>query len=369
MATGKKKKGGRGRRADRNRMAAPMREFVRVENPEGAEELGIVATFENNRYGVFLKKTLSDGFSVPGPDGSPEPMEVIHMIIVRHDKKKVEIPWAEKQKIKNELLGPMAEGVELFPSEMRRMDSIADHQTHLWILPPGATMPLGLVPKAMEEMARRSALEQFEVAEEELQVFQVDDDDVVQVFGTEEEAQAAYEENDNELSGGEVVRMDEVPFEGDGAVWSDLAKKKLSHVLGQAERLARLKGEFGQAVGDPVEARININGPETDQDELEEEYGVGDYAPNSDEEDVMMPEFMAMGVAQMKDERKLTVTAAVAKLAEYMEEQEQEEETEEEAAERAEREKKATEDLAKMREDLVVGQKDDGDQDAETEQG
>jgi hypothetical protein len=155
-------------RLDRNKMVGPMTEFVRIPNPPGAEEQGVLATFENNKYGVFLKKILSPGFATTGPDGHPQRMEIMHMIIFRLDKNKTEIPWGEKQFIKNNILGENSEGMELLPAETRRMRTIPETQTHLWVLPPGSMIPAGLIPKAMQALAQQNALEKFTVSKEEL---------------------------------------------------------------------------------------------------------------------------------------------------------------------------------------------------------
>lgn len=342
---GKKKKGNNISRIDRNKMVGPMRDFIRVENPEGADELGIIATFENNRYGVFLKKMLSDGFAIPGPDGRPQPMEIMHLIIVPHDKKKSNIPWEEKQNIKNQLLGPMSEAVELFPSEMRRMKTIAEHQTHLWVLPPGATMPLGLIPKAMEEMARNDALEKFTVDKDELELFVVEDGDAIQVFGSDDEARKSYEEAGNEMPRGKIGRIGDVPTEDTGSVWSDVAKLKVANVLKKSELLSRLMNTIPDEE-DPEVTKVDTNGPCTDQDELEDEHNVGDHAPNSDEENVMMPEYMKMGVDNMRKERMSAVDGAVKNLTARME-------ADEEAAKKSdESESKAKDELAEMREQM-----------------
>jgi len=340
------------KRVDRNKMVGPMTEFFRVESPEGAEEMGILATFQNNKYGVFVKKTVSDGFSVPGPNGQPMPMEIVHLIIVRQDKKRVEISWEEKQAIKNELLGPMCEGVELFPSEMRRMKTIPEHQCHLWVLQPGATMPVGLIPKAMQELARDNALEKFTVHGEELEVYLVEDDGVTQVFGSEEDARKSYEENDAEMPEGKVGRIGSVPTEDDGAAWSNLAKVKVASVLEKAEHLTRLMG------GDPSapaseQTTVNTNGPENDQDDLESEMGVVDESPDSDEENVMMPEFMKLGVEQMRRDRIASIGGAVELLEDRIEQQKKDaEEAEKDAAEAEVREAMAKDELAEMRRNM-----------------
>jgi len=347
-----KRKNNRAVRIDRNKMVGPMGPFERVDNPEGADELEIIATFQNNKFGVFLKKMLSDGFSVPGPDGRPRPMEILHLVIFRHDKKKIEIPWEEKQAIKNELLGPMSEAMELFPSEMRRMKSITDHQTHLWVFPPGSTIPVGMIPKAIQEMARHEALEKFTVVQDELNLYLVDDK-VMQVFGSEDEAKKSYAEAGNVMPSGKVERIDNVPTEDSGAVWSNLAKVKVSSVLEKSAKLDNLMNEEGDL---PSEAsRVNTNGPDTDQDGLEGEYGVGDYAPNGDEENVMMPEFMKMGVENMQRERKVAIGSAVEKLVVRMEADDKT------AGEAAEVEAQAKEDLGKIRAQAVKdGEKKSG---------
>jgi len=341
-----KRKGGKVRRLDRNKLAAPMTGFARVPNPEGADEVGVLATFENNKYGVFLKQSVSHGFSVPGPDGQPRPMEILQLIIVRLDKKRIEIPWAEKQAIKNELLGPMTEAMELFPSEMRRMTTIAGHQTHLWALPPGATIPVGLVPKAMQEMGRADQLEKLKVTPEELEVYAVDDDGVTQIFESEAEAKKLYEEAGNELEGGSVVSSTEALTEEKGAVWSNVAKVKMANALEKASVLSNLMDPDAAPGGEAT--KINTNGPHTDQDDLEDSMGVVDESPNGDEENVMMPEFMKLGMEKMQVDRHLAIEDAVAKLRAKMESDK--EASEVNAKAEAEAEEAAGDELAAMRE-------------------
>lgn len=340
---GKKRKNNKVPRFDRNKIVGPLTEFERVENPEGANEMGIIATFENNRYGVFLKITTSPGFATQGPDGRPIPMEIVHMIIIRHDKKKQEIPWEEKQFIKTSILGEKTEGMELFPSEERRMSTIVDHQTHLWVLPPGSMIPVGLMPKAMRALAQKNALDKFEVTSEELELYTVEDGDVLQVFASEVEARESYGKVGNEMPEGAVVRIGDAPWEEDKIVWSESAKVKVSAVLSKAETL----GNLTNSKDEPEirkETRVDTNGPRTDQDDLEDVHEVGDFAPNSDEENVMMPEYMELGVDQMKVEREQTVLSSVAKLVEWMESKKVDE------VQEAEDEAKAGDDLDVMRE-------------------
>ena len=329
------------RRLDRNRLVAPMSGFGRIPNPSGAEELGVVASFENNKYGVFLKTTKSAGFAMLGPDGKPQDMDIVHLIVVRLDKKNIEIPWAEKQAIKNELLGPMTEAVELLPAEMRRMSSIPDYQTHIWALTPGAQMPLGLIPRAMQELMREDSLKDVMVNKEELELYTVEDGGVLQIYGSHAEAAAGYGEK--EMPEGVVGRIGDVPTESESVVWSDAAKSKVAAVLDKAERLNVL---MNNKTDQPTESRISTNGPHTDQDDLEDDYEIDHASPNGDEENVMMPEFMAMGVEKMRQERMDSIGDAVTMLEAKMEKDQVSEEEEEKS------EQEARDELSAMREQM-----------------
>jgi len=53
--------------------------------------------------------------------------------------------WRDFQQIKNELIGPEHEAVELFPAESRLVDT--SNQYHLWVhVDPGFRFPFGLEP-------------------------------------------------------------------------------------------------------------------------------------------------------------------------------------------------------------------------------
>ncbi|MCZ8516830.1 hypothetical protein O9H85_31595 [Paenibacillus filicis] len=53
-----------------------------------------------------------------------------------------DIPWAEKQRIKNELFGPDRTAIEVFPAEVDLVDEA--NMYHIWILPRGMKLPFGL---------------------------------------------------------------------------------------------------------------------------------------------------------------------------------------------------------------------------------
>lgn len=65
----------------------------------------------------------------------------IHLTVTRHDGTPVK-EWSHLQRIKNELVGPEHEAVELFPAESRLIDAV--DQYHLWVhADPKYRFPLG----------------------------------------------------------------------------------------------------------------------------------------------------------------------------------------------------------------------------------
>lgn len=67
--------------------------------------------------------------------------EMVHLSIKRLDKEAIR-DWRDFQEIKNQLVGPENEGIELYPAESRLCDSA--NQYHLWVLKdPTARLPVG----------------------------------------------------------------------------------------------------------------------------------------------------------------------------------------------------------------------------------
>jgi hypothetical protein len=199
------------------------------------------------------------------------------------------------------------------------MKSIPEHQTHLWFLQPGHMVPLGLVPKAMEVLSKKEELDRFSVSAEELNLYVVENDKY-EVFASKDDAIKALGE-DRELDG-KMERMDNILTEDEGAVWSDSAKLKISNIIAKAEKLMDLLDEKEE---DSEFTKVNTNGPVTDQDHLEDEIGVGDTSPKGDEENVMMPEYMDMGVKQLRAERINKIKKSTSRLARWIEDKKREE--------------------------------------------
>lgn len=89
--------------------------------------------WRNSRYQVLLRRQAP-----PKPDW---PCDIIWLSIKRIDKEPIH-DWRDLQRIKNELVGPEHEAVELYPKESRVVDGA--NQYHLWCLAePGHQMPFG----------------------------------------------------------------------------------------------------------------------------------------------------------------------------------------------------------------------------------
>lgn len=66
---------------------------------------------------------------------------LIHLSVKRIDKEPIH-DWRELQQIKNMLVGPANEGVEIYPDEARLVDSA--NQYHLWVFSdPSIKLPFG----------------------------------------------------------------------------------------------------------------------------------------------------------------------------------------------------------------------------------
>jgi hypothetical protein len=65
------------------------------------------------------------------PGAAPDGGDLIHLSIKRHDREPIH-DWRHLQQIKNELVDPECEAIELYPAESRRVDSA--NQYHLWVV-------------------------------------------------------------------------------------------------------------------------------------------------------------------------------------------------------------------------------------------
>ena len=78
------------------------------------------ALFHNNRYHVFIRKLRNP--QADGPD-------IVHLSI-RDNQRTAKHDWRDFQRIKNEILGPEIELVEIYPRESQLVDT--SNQFHLF---------------------------------------------------------------------------------------------------------------------------------------------------------------------------------------------------------------------------------------------
>lgn len=101
-----------------------------------ADQLDVGDLYVNDVYQVMVRRqspTASDG-----PD-------LVHLSVKRRDKRPVH-DWRDLQRIKNEILGPEHEAIELYPAESRRVDLA--NQYHLWALDdPTFRWPVGFAER------------------------------------------------------------------------------------------------------------------------------------------------------------------------------------------------------------------------------
>jgi hypothetical protein len=108
--------------------------------------------FLNSRYQVNIRE-CSDG---------RQPM--LHLSIKRRDKQPIH-DWRDLQRIKNELVAPGCEAVEIYPAESRLVDTA--NQYHLFVYTdPTYRIPFGFTERLVTETPGGNAVQRpFEAAQ------------------------------------------------------------------------------------------------------------------------------------------------------------------------------------------------------------
>jgi hypothetical protein len=96
-----------------------------------------VGTWENRKYVVL----------VTVPDRQPKGWPPVLWLSLRRQDRQPITDWRDMQRIKNEIAGCGSEGVQLFPSEHRLVDT--SNQYALFCIAPGSTMPFGWMQRAV----------------------------------------------------------------------------------------------------------------------------------------------------------------------------------------------------------------------------
>jgi hypothetical protein len=88
----------------------------------------------NSRYEVWVTYGAAGGEEAGWPK--------MHWLSIKRRDKEPMRDWRDLQRIKNDLIGPENEAVELFPAESRLVDT--SNQFHLWVLAdPKVVFPFG----------------------------------------------------------------------------------------------------------------------------------------------------------------------------------------------------------------------------------
>lgn len=115
--------------------------FTKAEVPEETKAKMVAGkrarVFVNSRYQVNVRPVNTPRDKVTGQRVHPP---FYHLSIKRHDKAPVR-SYRDLQRIKNELIGVEAEGVELYPRESRMVDT--SNQYHMYVLQEPHQFPFG----------------------------------------------------------------------------------------------------------------------------------------------------------------------------------------------------------------------------------
>ncbi len=86
---------------------------------------------------------IVDARAVLPPEHAVRSPDLWWIRIYRHDGKRIRHHWSELQRIKNELVGPEHQGVEIYPPESLLQDG--ENSYHLWVFKDADTrLPFGL---------------------------------------------------------------------------------------------------------------------------------------------------------------------------------------------------------------------------------
>jgi hypothetical protein len=92
------------------------------------------------------------------PSSNPDDPKLIHLSIKRNDKAPI-MNWRDLQKIKNDLVGPECEAVQIFPAESRMVDT--SNQYHLWCFgDPKYRIPFGYPGRLVYEGNTNGAVQE-----------------------------------------------------------------------------------------------------------------------------------------------------------------------------------------------------------------
>ena len=132
-----------------------MEPMIKAEdmNPPMSHQLVDIGKYDecwmNNKYEVLVKRDIKPGEMYSGCQAGAAFPPFTYLTIKRRGDKSCVRAWRHLQEIKNDICGPEAEGVEIYPSESRKVDTA--NQFHLWVLLPPHGFPFGFATRFVSD--------------------------------------------------------------------------------------------------------------------------------------------------------------------------------------------------------------------------
>lgn len=124
-----------------------------------AREMGITTDEARQRIDAYNEGTsywINNLYQVQLRPFEAHGMKWVHLNIRRRDGKAIMRDWRHFQWIKNQLVGPECEAIELYPAESRMVDS--NNKYHLWCaIDPAFRFPLGMQDRDVDYTQRAAA--------------------------------------------------------------------------------------------------------------------------------------------------------------------------------------------------------------------
>jgi hypothetical protein len=134
------------RRRDRREQSEPWQPLERAVDRHGRHVVPLgdetFALFRNHRY------TVARRYAGPG---------LVHLSIKRNDRRPI-FDWRDMQQIKNEMIGPECEGLQLFPAESRLLDTANQYHIYGWE-DPQVRAPFGYDERIVAEESTDGAVQ------------------------------------------------------------------------------------------------------------------------------------------------------------------------------------------------------------------
>lgn len=116
---------------------------------------GTQPAVEQDARGGRLLKNRTHTVAVTPLDPTRGEAGWVHLSIKRNDRAAVR-DWRIMQRIKNEVIGPEREAVELYPAESRLVDE--SNQFHLFVAPEGVILDIGFDQRVVGTPERAAAV-------------------------------------------------------------------------------------------------------------------------------------------------------------------------------------------------------------------